>query len=90
MRFLICYDISDHKLRAKVAKLLKNFCVRIQYSVFMANLSEVCVKEMKSEIKKILQGRQDYSLFICPVDRVCWGNLWHIGKETVKDEYIII
>ena len=34
MRYLICYDIADTKLRTKVAKYLEGFAFRIQYRAF--------------------------------------------------------
>ena len=34
MDYLIVYDISDHKKRLKVARILQKFGYRIQYSAF--------------------------------------------------------
>ncbi len=34
--YLICYDISDPKRLAKIAKYLEKEAIRIQYSIFLA------------------------------------------------------
>ncbi|MDU3113586.1 MAG: CRISPR-associated endonuclease Cas2 [Megasphaera sp.] len=46
MRYLICYDIADTKLRTKVAKYLEGFAFRIQYSVFMCENTEKGMAEV--------------------------------------------
>lgn len=45
--YLICYDISDPKRLAKVAKYLEKTAFRVQYSIFLLP------KPSKSELEKI-------------------------------------
>ncbi|SMC09208.1 CRISPR-associated endonuclease Cas2 [Nitratiruptor tergarcus] len=45
--YLICYDISNPKRLRKIAKLLEQECIRIQYSIFLAK------KATKEEIYAI-------------------------------------
>ena len=33
MEVIICYDISDNKLRYKLVKYLERFAIRVQYSI---------------------------------------------------------
>ena len=50
MRFIICYDITDDSLRAKIVKILEDYGERIQYSVFEFNLTkEKIVRQKKNE-----------------------------------------
>ena len=37
MHYTVAYDITDDKRRNRVAKILKDFGTRIQYSVFECN-----------------------------------------------------
>ena len=40
MRYLICYDISDDKVRRSVVKYLEQRAWRVQYSVFSCEMTE--------------------------------------------------
>ena len=40
MKVLICYDIKSNKLRRKLVKYLERIAVRIQYSVFISDLTK--------------------------------------------------
>lgn len=46
MLTVFCYDISDHKLRRKVAKIFENSAVRVQHSVFEAWVDENGAKKL--------------------------------------------
>ena len=35
MQYVICYDISEDKIRCKVSKYLEGVARRVQYSVFV-------------------------------------------------------
>lgn len=49
MLFFIMYDISDNKVRNLVVKyLIKKGCVRIQKSIFLANLSPATFSNIHS------------------------------------------
>ena len=50
MNFLICYDISNTKLRSKIAKYLEAFAIRIQYSVFICDVSKQVINKAKKDI----------------------------------------
>ena len=51
MNHLVSYDISNNRLRLKVARCLKRAgCLRLQYSVFAGSLRESTVKELLRDI----------------------------------------
>ena len=47
MFYLISYDIPDDRRRSQLAKALKGFGTRVQYSVFEAHLSRNQYEELK-------------------------------------------
>lgn len=58
--YLVAYDIRDPSRLQKVAKLLKGYGTRIQYSVFRCYLGERLVEKLKWEMVKILAPEDDY------------------------------
>jgi len=61
---IISYDIKDEKRRHAVRKLLKQYMLRRQYSVFIGELSQKHVNEVKHKIKKLIDENEDSVLII--------------------------
>jgi len=61
---IIAYDIKDEKRRYAIRKLLKKYMLRRQYSVFIGELSQKHINEVKSEIKKLIDENEDSVLII--------------------------
>ena len=51
---LVSYDITNNKLRRKVEKILCNYGLRLQYSVFRCSLSPDKAEEMRAVLADIL------------------------------------
>lgn len=84
MRYLISYDIVSDKRRAKIAKILEKYAVRIQFSVFESNLSKTKLKELKKELKAFVDNKKD-SLIIFPMCDNCYEKLEFLGnKYTIQ------
>ncbi|PMP97223.1 MAG: CRISPR-associated endonuclease Cas2 [Thermodesulfobacterium geofontis] len=68
MDYLVVYDISDHKKRLKVARILQKFGYRIQYSAFyLTDVKENLIDFLYEEISKIVDKQTD-RVFFYPVD----------------------
>lgn len=68
MDYLIVYDISDHKKRLKVARILQKFGYRIQYSAFyLTGVKKELIDFLYEEIYKIVDKQTD-RVFFYPVD----------------------
>ena len=52
---LVCYDISNNKLRSKIDKCMKDFGVRLQYSVFMCRLDADGISLCREKLLKVLK-----------------------------------
>ena len=68
-RTLICYDISQDKRRGRVAKLLEQFGDRVQYSVFVVDISPARMLRLKDQLTDTIDSGEDSILF-CDLGRV--------------------
>jgi CRISPR-associated protein Cas2 len=59
MFILICYDISDNRRRYRVERAIANFGVRVQKSVFEANLDEPRFEELRTRVVKLIDQVTD-------------------------------
>lgn len=73
MTFLICYDITDNRLRLKIAKRLERAgCVRLQKSVFLAPHFEAKrMAILRGSILRLLPATllPDESILVIPIER---------------------
>jgi CRISPR-associated protein Cas2 len=59
MLILISYDIKDNRKRNRAAKILLNYGIRIQYSVFECDVTPEQLDNLKKELYSILDREQD-------------------------------
>ena len=57
--YIIAYDISDKKRLRKVHRLVKEYAMNLQYSVFIAPFSVNLMDEMVRRLKEVIQSSQD-------------------------------
>ena len=57
--YVISYDIPDNRRRAQLAKILKGFGRRVQYSVFEAHLNRTQYEELKRAVARIIDFSED-------------------------------
>jgi CRISPR-associated protein Cas2 len=56
---VVCYDFTSDKLRRKFEKTLRDFGVRIQYSVFACRIDAERITEMREELSVLLVRFRD-------------------------------
>lgn len=60
MFFLVCFDITDDRIRYRVVKVLKGYGMRVQKSVFECdNLTEERFLRMKNGIEELIDHGED-------------------------------
>ena len=59
MFYVISYDIPNDRRRNQLAKLLKGFGTRVQYSVFEAHLNRTQYEELKSAVARLIDSSED-------------------------------
>ena len=91
MFYVISYDIPEDRRRSQLAKVLKGFGTRVQYSVFEAHLTRSQFEQMKQAVNSVIDPDKDavryYSL--C---RACIGRIEvpAVGDVTVVPETIVV
>lgn len=84
--YLICYDISDEKRLAKVARYLEKVALRIQYSIYVLfEPSKKELLEIEENIKKLIDTQAD-DVRIYTIK----NSGYHLGIATNLDEPFII
>ena len=90
MLYLVSYDIPDNKRRTKLAKALKDFGDRVQYSVFECILDGDLLEKMVARIDRIVAEKDD-SVRVYTLCASCERAIRVTGKGKVtKDEDIYI
>jgi len=69
MIFFIMYDIENDKIRNQIAKyLIKKGCVRVQKSIFLAQLDRNLYNELHNTLKEVQDVYDNFdSIFFVPV-----------------------
>ena len=87
MLFIIMYDITSNKVRRNVVKYLeRSGCMRIQKSIFLANLPSEKYQEIKEDLTIIQQMYENEdSIIICPISQDILKAMKIIGKNINID-----
>lgn len=59
MLYVISYDIPDNRRRNQLAKVLKGFGTRVQYSVFEAHLNRRQYEALKHAVTRVIDLSKD-------------------------------
>ncbi len=81
-RFILTFDVSDDKLRAKLVKILEEFGIRLQYSVFEFLLTPARELEFFGKLKNgsFLSEQEGVSILIIPICEHDAKKMIRIGK----------
>lgn len=91
MIYLVCYDICSEKRRYEVKKTLKDYGIRVQYSVFECDLTIYEFNKLRQKLKEIISPDVD-SVRFYSLCKVCYKNLECVGdsvKIEKEDFYLI-
>ncbi len=89
MLVLICYDVSTmnpagRKRLRSVAKTCEKYGLRVQNSVFECHLDSVQLRQIRNELKSIIDLESD-SLRIYNLGESYSRKVTHIGTKAVPD-----
>ncbi len=84
MNMIVTYDIADERRLAKVARVMKDYGVRVQKSIFEVTISRVVFKEMKSRLEQEMDPAVDGVKYF-PVCEKCSGTVEIIGQGLFID-----
>lgn len=92
MMYIIVYDITDDGIRNKVADFLKKKGLsRIQYSVFVGDLTSSQLKDVESGLYLLIKGvkvedGERLNIIIFPLTQTQFNQRIVIGKEYRESE----
>ena len=91
MFYVISYDIPDDQRRNQLAKVLKGFGTRVQYSVFEAHLTRSQFEQMKQTVNRVINTDED-SVRYYALCRACVGRIEvpAVGDVTTVPETIVV
>ncbi|MBN2568607.1 MAG: CRISPR-associated endonuclease Cas2 [Deltaproteobacteria bacterium] len=91
MNMIVAYDIADERRLAKVAKIISDYGVRVQKSIFEVTAPDKIFAEMKSRVEDVLVWEKDGVKYY-PLCRKCAETAEIIGQGMFIDpdeEYYI-
>jgi len=85
---IVCYDISNNKVRTKFSNFLANYGVRLQMSVFELDHSSRLLKVIEEKIKHYFEPQFESgdSIFIFYTDlnkAIRYGSSTHINNGII-------
>lgn len=79
--FVIAYDIADDRRRTRVADICKDYGVRIQYSIFEADISADRVQSLIDRVERYMDATVD-KIRIYTLCSTCNGKTTSVGLKT--------
>ena len=91
MFHVISYDIPDDRRRGQLAKVLKGFGTRVQYSVFEAHLTNTQFQQMKDAVTRVIDPAKD-SVRYYALCNACTGRIEvpAVGEITSDPKTIVV
>jgi CRISPR-associated protein Cas2 len=84
MNMIVAYDIADPKRLAAVAKIIQDYGVRVQKSIFEVTVDGKIFAEMKSRIEDVIVSTEDGVKYF-PLCEKCAGTVEIIGQGEFTD-----
>jgi CRISPR-associated protein Cas2 len=80
MHFVVAYDIVQDRRRVKVMNTIKNFGLRVQYSVFECELTMQQATLLLDRLRAVIDRRHD-RVHMYPLCDACFFRSQSIGME---------
>jgi CRISPR-associated protein Cas2 len=81
VHYLIAYDIADDRRRHRIAKLLKGYGTRSQYSLFECHLTPHQLRRLRHRLDRRLDHDTD-RLAIYPIAANLASRIQRLGQQT--------
>jgi len=80
MHFVVAYDIVQGRRREKVMNTVKNFGLRVQYSVFECDLTMQRANQLFELLRTLIDPRRD-RIHMYPICDACFFRSQSLGLE---------
>ncbi len=84
MNMIVAYDIANPRRLNRVAKVVKDYGIRVQKSIFEVSLDKRLFAEMTARIEKEIEPSEDGVKYF-PLCEKCAGTLEIIGQGIYID-----
>jgi CRISPR-associated protein Cas2 len=91
MNMIVAYDIANDKRLTRIAKVMLDYGVRVQKSIFEVHVAPPVFRELKERVEKIIVAEEDGVKYY-PLCERCAGTVEIIGQGNFTDpdcEYYI-
>jgi len=92
MDMIVAYDIAHPRRLNRVAKIMKDYGVRVQKSIFEVELDNKRFAEMKKRVRDVILEEEDGVKYF-PLCEKCAGTVEIIGQGIFVDpdrEYLVV
>ena len=83
---IVSYDIADPKRLIHVNKIIKNYGISLQYSVFLVPMKKKLLNQLITELESIIDPKED-DIRIYPLPKKSVIEVW--GKQKLPDGIFI-
>jgi CRISPR-associated protein Cas2 len=84
MDMIVAYDIAEPHRLNRVAKVIKDYGIRVQKSIFEVDVDEGSFVEMKARIEDVIEA-SDAGVKYFPLCEKCAGTVEIIGQGVFID-----
>ncbi len=90
MIYILCYDISDDKIRTKVSKILiAEGYERIQFSIFIGNRDPKLASDLWERMKVLVSKEKTAKFYVFKTSERNFRNMDIIGNFEHDVEYLL-
>jgi len=82
---LVAYDVANDRRRLRLAKALKDFGRRVQYSVFECHLDPAQLDRLRGRLQRLVDEEHD-SIRIYRLCGTCGGGVEILGQGVVTED----
>lgn len=79
MNMIVAYDIADPKRLARIAKIMKDYGIRVQKSIFEVTARGGVFAQMRRRVEAVIVPAEDGVKYF-PLCEKCAGNVEIIGQ----------
>jgi len=84
MNMIVAYDIADPRRLNRVAKVVKDYGIRVQKSIFEVDVDGRRFAEMKARVEEVIEASEDGVKYF-PLCEKCAGTVEIIGQGVFVD-----
>ena len=84
MNMIVAYDIADPRRLNRIAKVIKDYGIRVQKSIFEVEVDDRRFEEMKARVEEVIEQSEDGVKYF-PLCEKCAGTVEIIGQGVFID-----